>query len=377
MLIKKTFKFCLRPNKKQREKFAQFAGACRWVYNRGLAQRTDLWQKEQKRISLFDQNNQLVALKRQEETTWLKDVHSQVLQQALDDLDKAMQAFFRRVKRKETPGYPRFRCKGNGDSFRYPQGVTIGKGIVRLPKIGAVRFRQSRDIEGNLKQTVVVKEGDKWYVCFSCEIEQTITSKVTGDTAGIDVGIENFATIANKHSISEVKSPSFLKKGLSHLRHLSRKLSKKTFKSSNWKKAKAKLNTWHAKIRHQRQDFLHKLSTTLVKNHDVIAVESLQIRELLMTAPKTLARAITDAGWRQFLQMLQYKCDYQGKSLVKAGKFFPSSQLCSCCGRKTRMELRIRTYSCECGFQIHRDHNAALNLRAAGMSVRKACGAVL
>lgn len=379
MIIKKAFRFRLRPNKGQLQAFACFSGACRWIYNRGLAERQKAWEENKRPLSLYEQNNTLTKLKEQEETSWLKEVHSQILQQSLHDLNQAFLHFFRRIKNKEIPGFPRFKCKGEKDSFRYPQGVKIQEDHVWLPKIGWVRFRKSREMQGDLKQTTVIKEGNKWYVCFSCEWEEEHqpSHAFENKVIGIDVGLESFATIVSDDQFEEVPSPRFLIRNLSHLRYLSRQLSKKIKKSKNWCKAKAKLQAFHAKVRYRRQDFLHKLSTRLVKNHDVIAVENLKIQRLLTTAKRFLARSIGDAGWRQFLQMLKYKCAYTGKHLVEASEFFPSTQLCSQCGCRNDISLGIRQYSCNCGFVIHRDRNAALNLKAVGMTALKACGAAL
>lgn len=229
MIFTKTFKFRLRPNRKKTNLCAQFAGAGRWIYNRGLDQRNKLWEEEKRGISYFDQNNELVLLKNKEKTSWLKEIHSQVLQQALYDLNEAFGHFFRRVKNRETPGYPHFRCKGDHDSFRYPQGVKVKEDYVWLPKIGWVRFRKSREIEGEIKQTTVIGEGKYWYVCFACDIEKHQEHSVESaeDIVGIDVGLEHFATIAMETKIEEIKSPYFLNKRLSKIRYLSRRLSKK------------------------------------------------------------------------------------------------------------------------------------------------------
>ncbi len=369
MIFTKTFKFRLRPNRKVKNLFAQFAGACRWVYNMALNQRNKLWEEENRSTTLFDQNNQLVLLKNEETTSWLKEIHSQVLQQALDDLNKAFDHFFRRVKNKEIPGYPHFRCRGEHGSFRYPQGVKVRKDCVWLPKIGWVRFRKSREMEGKIKQTIVIKEGKYWYVCFSCEIEKEGIEAKEEDVIGIDVGLEHFATIANDQEIEEVGSPCFFRGGLSKIRYLSRRVSKKQTRSRNRLKAKEKLNAEHAKIRNQRKDWLHKLSTHLVKSHDKIVVESLKVKELLEKAPKYLARAISDAGWREFLLMLKYKCEERGKKFLEAGDYFPSTKQCYKCKKINEMPLHIREYSCSCGYRIHRDHNAALNLKAVGTTV--------
>jgi len=336
-----------------------------------LDQRNTLWKEEKRSISLFEQNDELVLLKNQEQTCWLKEIHSQVLQQALDDLDKAFGHFFRRVKNKEeAPGYPRFRCKGEHDSFRYPQGVKVQGNRVWLPKIGWVRFRKSREIEGKIKQTTVIKEGDRWYVCFACEIEKDVFEAKDEDVIGIDVGLEHFATIASDEGIEEVENPRFFKKYQSKIGYLNRRLSKKKAKSKNRLKAKLELSAKHAEIRNRRQDRLHKLSTQLVKSHDKIVVESLKVKELLMLAPKHLTRAISDAGWRDFLQMLKYKCEERGKKLVEMGQYFPSTKQCHNCKTRNEITLSTREYECSsCSYKIHRDHNAALNLKAAGASV--------
>lgn len=256
MIVKKTFKFRLSPNSTQRELFAQFAGACRWVYNRGLAERNERWKNESKSLSLYTQNNELVTLKKEEETSWLKDMHSQILQQALADLASAFDHFFRRVKNHEVPGYPGFRCKGGSDSFRYPQGVSVKENKVYLPKIGWVKFKKSREIEGEIKQTTVILEGNNWNICFSCEIEKPEPKVELKEVVGIDLGLEHFATLASNSGIEEVSNRRFLKKELKKLKYLSRRLSKKELRSQNRLKAKIKLSRCHASTRNRRSDFL-------------------------------------------------------------------------------------------------------------------------
>ena len=194
---------------------------------------------------------------------------------------------------------------------------------------------------------------------------------------GIDLGLENFAIIASNRGIEEVANPRFLKRELKHLRFLSRQVSKKKIGSSSRKKAKEKLQIFHAKIRNKRKDLLHKLSTRIVKSHDRIVVESLKVSNLLQQAPRSLARSISDAGWRQFLQYLKYKCEHKGRKFVEAGRWFPSTKQCFQCKKRNEISLSERTYECSCGFSIHRDHNSALNLRAVGTTGIKACGAAL
>jgi len=305
---------------------SQFAGACRWVYNRGLAVRIEAWEEKSASVSLFDQNKELSSLKKAEATAWLADIHSQVLQQALGDLDYAYTAFFRRCKSGEKPGFPHFRCRGQHDSFRYPQGVKVDGDRVFLPKIGWARFRRSREICGAIKQTSVVREAGHWYVCFSSELTVADPDPVVMPSViGIDLGLENFAIIASEEGIEEVGNPRFLRKELSHLRFLSKQLSRKQKGSASRRKAKKRLQRFYLRIRRKRQDLLHKLSTRIVKSHDKIVVESLKVRQLLINAPRALARSISDAGWRQFLQYLRYKCEHVGKEFVEAGEWFPST----------------------------------------------------
>jgi putative transposase len=192
MIFQKAFKFRLKANQQQESKFYQFAGAKRWIYNRGLDQRKKAWEQDKKKITVYDQNNELPRLKEEEDLKWLKDIHSQILQQALHDLDESFLRFF------QGAGYPRFKCKGVKDSFRYPQGVRVNDNKVWLPKIGWVRFKKSREIEGSIKQTTIVLEGGKWYVSFSCEIEKEppVVQLDSHKSVGIDLGLTHFATLA-------------------------------------------------------------------------------------------------------------------------------------------------------------------------------------
>lgn len=383
MKIQKSFKFRLKPSRKQRQVCSQFAGACRWIFNRGLEKKNKAYEEENTSLSYFDLNNELPLLKRTEETEWLKNIHSQVLQQALKDLDYAFQHFFRRVRNKEEPGYPKFKRKGEKDSFRYPQGVTIAKNYVYLPKIGHVRFKKSREIEGMIKQTTVILEAGKWYVCFSCELEKEEPRQelTLNSVVGIDVGLTHFATLAigETNNIEGIENPHFLKNHLVKLRYLSRNLSRKESKSRNRYKAKLKLQRFHKRLQDCRKDFAHKLSTRLVKNHDIIGVENLSVSSLMQTGLSSLVRSIADAGWRHFLGCLKYKSKELGKILIEVDRWFASTKICSCCGYKHDLTLGDRLIRCGCGTEIDRDVNAAINikneaikkLRAAGTTVLK------
>lgn len=377
MIIRKAFRYRLKPGREQKHKLTNFAGACRFVYNRGLANRKEQYEKAGKSVSYYEQNVELTQLKKQEATCWLKDVHSQILQQSLQDLDKGFKRFFR----EKDGGYPRFKCKGVRDSFRYPQGVKIDENKAYLPKIGWVTFIKSREIEGELKQTTISREGEHWYISFSCliEIPDPKPVAIKEDKAiGIDVGLKTYATcaIGKKHTLVSIEPPKFYHKLLPRLRILQRRVSKKQKGSNNWKKAKKQLAKLHEKIKHARENFAHQLSTWIVKNHDVICVETLKIKTLLQAKHHKLARSISDAGWRQFLTYLKYKAQELGKHYVEAGEYYPSTQICSSCGNRQEMSLQTRRYSCKsCGLDIDRDYNSSIAIKAAGISVLKACGA--
>ena len=381
MIIKRAFKFKLNPTRAQEELFLRFAGAKRWVFNRGLDQRKKAFEQTGKSPSYFDQNKELTQLKEQPETAWLSEIHSQVLQQGLKDLDRAFQNFFRRVKKGEKPGHPQFKKKGLGESFRFPQGTKTEDSKVFVPKIGWVKYRKSRDIKGTIHETTIMQEGSSWFVSFSCEWQQEspVPIAVNEDKAvGIDVGLTHFATLAatSNNIRTTVENPRFLNKLLPKLRYLARQLSKKTKRSKNSLKAKTRLSKLHTKIGNLRKEFVQQLSTEMIKNHDIFCVESLDITSLLKESPKGIRRSISDAGWRSFFHCLKYKAEERGKQIVELGKYFPSSQICAYCDFRQKMPLHVRIYACNsCGKENDRDYNSAMVLKAAGMSVLKACGA--
>jgi len=383
MIIKRAFKFKLKPTKTQAEIFLRFAGAKRWIFNRGLSERKQAFETTGKTLTYFEQNNELTSLKIKPDTSWLSEVHSQVLQQGLKDLDRAFQNFFRRTKTGKIPDYPRFKKKGVRESFRFPQGVKTEGSKVFLPKIGWVRLRKSRELQGTLNETTLVQEGKDWFVSFSCEWEKETPKSPPIDeekAIGIDVGLSQFAVTASgkDNQRKEIKNPRFLQKKLPHLRYLSKQLSKKTHKSQKSLKAKMQLSKLHAHLKNLRNEFVQQLSAEMIKNHDIFCIESLDISSLLQESPRSISRAISDAGWRSFLHCLQYKAEEKGKHIIEAGRYFPSSQICASCGNQQKMPLYLREYHCHnCGIKNDRDYNSAIVLKAAGMSVLKARGAAL
>jgi putative transposase len=295
------------------------------------------------------------------------------LQQALKDLDAAYQHFFRRIKGGEPQGSPRFKKKGQKDAFRYPQGVKVKGGRAYLPKIGWVKYRNSRPVEGKILQATVKREGMHWFICLACEVELPDTAPATvleERAVGIDVGLKSFAFLSNG---TEIENPRFLSKALGKLKKAQRLLARKTKRSNGWKRQVARVVRLHVSVKNARKDFAHKVSTAIVKNHDVIAVEDLNIRGMIKN--RHLSRAVSDVGWGLFLEMLRYKAAWAGKYYVKIERFLATSQICSTCGEKKPMPLSVRTYVCGgCGLELNRDWNASLNIRAAGLVVLNACG---
>ncbi len=371
-LIQKTFLYRLKPTIAQRTKCMQFAGSRRFVFNYGLNLVKSAFENKQRIPSYTDIANTLPLLKNSPDTIWLKDTHSQVLQQTLKDLESSLQHFFRGLKTKKKIGFPVFKKKGKNDSFRYPQGIKFDNGKIWLPKIGWVAYWDSRPLEGVVKQTTVKRQGIHWYISVVCEIEKVIIPVpiAANETIGVDLGITHFVQISDGETVG---NPTFLKKELRALARLQRLLSRKKKGSSNRKKAVIKVVKKHIDIYNQRKNFAHQLSNKLVKNHDVIVVEDLNIKG--MAQNRHLARAIADVGWGIFLSFLKYKCAWYGKHFVSIDRFFPSSKMCSSCGQTQDMPLSIRTYQCtSCGLHMDRDLNASLNIRAAGLAVLNACG---
>lgn len=370
--IKKTFSYRLKLNKEQRNLLAQYAGCARYVFNYGLALIKEALDNKQKMPSYEDIANKLPFLKKSPETSWLKEPHSQVLQHSLKDLESAIKHFFRRVKKKEKPGFPKFQKKGNKDSFRYPQGVKCKGGKVFLPKIGSVSYRDSRAIEGVIRQATIKREGKHWNIHIACELEVDIQKVPVSENnaVGIDLGIKNFAYLSDGQVIENQR---ILNGYLKKLAFLQRQYARKKKGSNNQKKFIVKIGRLHTKIKNIRKDFHHKLSTHIAKNHGVVAVEDLNIKGMVLN--RCLSRAISDAGWRGFVNYLEYKCTWLGKHFVKVGRFLPSTKQCSSCGTLQTISLQIRVYTCAiCGLQMDRDLNASINIRAAGLSALKACG---
>ena len=382
MEILQAYKFQLRPKAGQESLMRRFAGCCRFLWNKALALEKDACEANGKRLGYYELAGKLKVWKKDDDTSFLSEAHSQILQQVLKDLDRAYKNFF--AKRAD---FPRFKKKGVHDTFRYPQGFKLDEGNSRifLPKIGWVRYRNSRRTEGTPKQVTVSFSAGKWYASIQTEREVPEPVHPSQRAVGIDMGVARFATFSDGSSIVPLHS---FRKYEKKLAALQRKLSKRTKFSANWQKIKAKVQRLHRKIANVRNDFLHKLTTTISKNHALVVIEDLKVGNMSRSASGTmeapgrnvrakagLNKSILDQGWFEFRRQLAYKLAWLGGQLCIVPPQY-TSQTCNRCGcaDKRNRQTQARFKCIACGFEINADHNAALNILAAGQAVT-ACGA--
>lgn len=303
----------------------------------------------------------LALLKKESE--YLLRVHSQVLQDVLHRVDRAFDAFFRRVKNGETPGYPRFRGRGWYDSFTFPQwgnGAKLKDGRLVLSKIGTVRICKDRPLQGTPKTCTIIRKADGWYATIACEVAPNPLSP-TGEAVGIDLGVESFVTLSNGERID---NPRFYRRTERRLKTAQRRLSRRKKGSNRRRKARRLLAKAHLKVKRTRLDFHHKVALDLISRFDHIVVEDLNISGMVKNHP--LAKSISDVGWGAFLNVLVAKAANAGRTVEKVNPAW-TSQLCSGCGQKVPKKLSQRWHSCPyCGCELHRDHNAALNILNKG-----------
>lgn len=352
-MSRRTFKFRLVPTRKQGEHLTWTLDRCRELYNAALQERRDAYRMAGKSLNYYDQANQLPAVK--EVRPEYTDIHSQVLQDVLHRVDKTFQAFFRRVKSGETPGYPRFKGAGWYDSFTFPQlGWALQNDKLTLSKIGSVKVRLHRAMQGKVKTVSVKREGQQWYVCFSVEVAD-VALPHSDKAVGIDLGLATFATFSNGE---QIPNPRHLRKSLHKLAVVQQRLSRRKRGSHRRAKAKYAVAATHRRIRNQRADFLHKQSRRLVNEYGTIVFEKLKPSNMVRN--HSLALSISDAGWGQFVQYVSFKAESAGRNVVFVDPRY-TSQTCSGCGTIQRKELSERWHSCTCGCELDRDHNAAIN----------------
>lgn len=361
MFVRKSFQFRLRPSKAQIRLLQALLDECRWLYNELLSQRKLSYEELSLSLSKYQQLMFLPLLK--EERSTLKMVHSQVLQNIVDRLDKAFQSFFRRCKAGEKPGFPRFRGMHRYDSFCYPQSgfALLGKEIC-LSKIGRIRIKMHRFFEGEVKTCTVKKTASgEWNVILSCELKVVPLEPKT-EAVALDVGIESFATFSNGERI---ENPKFFKKGEKALAKAQRKLSKLEKGTKQRQRAGKAVAKIHERIKNQRKNFCHKQAKKIVDQYQYICIEDLEIKNMIEGS--RFAKKIVDASWNQFRQFLSYKAVEAGRKLGLVNPAY-TSQICSQCGHLEPKKLTNREHKClRCGYTAHRDFNAAQNILALGL----------
>jgi putative transposase len=375
-LIHQAFRFELDPNREQRVLLAKSVGASRYVYNWGLAESQRVYESSGKRPRLRDLTRRLVQLKRGE-CPWLYEVSAHIGQQALVDLDRAFDRFFKSLKG-EGPrsSFPRFKRKGERDSARLYE-VELGERNLRLPLIGRVRLKETRSergFDGRILSATISRR-DRWFVSLAVEREREIVpareARRPSDVVGVDLGLKAAAVIHDGSNARTVEPARALRKNLAKLRRLDRQMARKQRGSRNRAKARLRRARLHSKISCRRQDFLHRLSAELARTKPVVVLEDLNIKS--MSRNRGLALSVNDAGFGELRRQLTYKCDWYGSTLVVVDRFFPSTQVSSGCGilndRVRGLEgLKERRFDCDaCGLSLDRDENAAISLRRVGL----------
>lgn len=361
----KSYKFKLYPNQAQGERLRCTLSMCAELYNACLEQRKIAWRDRHISISVYQQKRELPDLKAAD-PRW-KEIYSSVLQDTVFRVDSSFQHFFRRVKQKNgKAGFPRFRSWRRYDSFTYSsqQGVKLVDNRLHLSKIGNIKIKLHRPIEGQIKTCTLKREIDEWYVVFSCELPEVPAVPIQSEI-GLDMGIESFLTTSEGEKI---ENPRPLKESLKALRRAHRSLSRKQRGSKRRQKQVKRVAKTYRQVTRQRRDFQFNLAKTLVSQYDALYVEDLQVSNMVRN--HSLAQAISDVSWSSFLSALAFKAECAGKQVIFVNPQH-TSQACSGCGSIVKKDLAVRWHTCpDCGLSLHRDHNAAINIMSKGRGHR-------
>jgi putative transposase len=354
-MMLKAFKYRLNPNEEQIVLLNKHIGASRFIYNLALETKQIAYAGNKHNLSCFELHSQLVSLK--EELPWLKELNSQSLQQSITNLDKAYTAFF-----KGQNDFPKFKKKSNGGSFNIPQRVKVENGKLVIPKFtkkNGIDIILNRPLKGEIRQATISRTPTgKYFVSILCETGEQNKSKPKikeETTIGIDLGIKDFAITSNGEVFD---NPKYLRKAQDKLKYIQSKYSK-----NKGKRTKQKLAKLHEKVTNKRKDYLHKVSTKLVRENQTISLENLNVSGMIKN--HNLAQAISDVSWSTFVTMLEYKAEWYGTNILKIGRFEPSSKTCSNCGYINKeLTLKDREWTCvKCNAEHDRDVNAAINIK--------------
>ena len=364
IMAEKAYKYRIYPNKKQQELIQKTFGCTRFVYNYYLDKRKEYYEKDKATFTYNMCSKDLTQLKK--ELIWLKEPDKDSLQKSLKDLDIAYQKFF-----KEHSGYPKFKSKKDRHkSYRTSctnNNIRFENKHIKLPKLGLVKVRDKQIPQGRILNATISQESNGQYYCSLCCTDvEFVQYEKTSQNIGIDLGLVDFAILSDGNKID---NPRFYEKSEKKLAKLQRELSRKTIGSNRWNKARVKVAKLQKHISNQRNDFLHKLTTNIVKNFDVISIEDLDVKSMRETDSNTRNKRVGDVSWSEFRRMLTYKCEWYGKTLSVIDRYFPSSQICHCCGHKDgKKDESVRNWICpECHSELDRDVNAAINILNEGL----------
>lgn len=366
-IIHKSYKFRIEPTSEQMELLSKHFGACRFVFNRFLHERKEKYLNEKTSLNYYDNARTLTDLKKEEGFDWLKEINSQSLQSAIRNLDSAYKNFFNKQNQ-----FPKFKSKYDRQSFKIPQNVLINNERLIIPKFKeGIKIKLHRELEGEILFATITKSTTgKYYVSITCQVNYKPFDE-TGSSVGIDTGIKDLAILSDGKTYENIK---VLKTKLKKLKYEQRQLSKKQKGSNSRQKQKIKLSLFHEKITNIRKDYLHKVSTEIVKNHDIISVEDLSVKNMMKN--HKLAQSLSDVSLGMFYTMLEYKSRWNDKSFVKIDRFFPSSKTCSNCGWINQdLNLSIREWTCSsCNEHHDRDLNASKNILKQGINILSGYG---
>ena len=372
--MERGFKYRIYPNESQRDQIARTFGCCRFVYNRALDVKKTAYSETGKSIATNDLIKMLPAWKRNPETSWLAQVDSMALQQSIRDLDRAYRNFFRRVREGGKPGFPKFKSRRHArQSYRTNGGKILDRNHIALPKLGNVRAKVSRPLQGRfMSVTVSLDAAGRYFATFLCTDVPSKDAPATDWEVGIDLGVKTLATLSDG---TKIENPRGLERYERKLAREQRRLSrrkgarKSEKQSRRYLKQRKRVARIHAKIADARTDALHKVTTMLADENQVLCMEDLNAKGMMKN--HHLAKAVTDASFGEFARLLEYKCAERGRSLVKIGRFYPSSKTCSVCGhRLDALPLSVRSWDCPaCGAHHDRDVNAARNILTEGKRI--------